>query len=46
MKQPHRLESANLRRMTRILLVPIVLVPILWVWPQRGMTVAFYTDPH
>src|SRR5436190_2743608 len=46
MKQPHRLESANLRRMTRILLVPIVLVPILWVWPQRGMTVAFYTNPH
>ena len=32
--------------MTRILIVPIFLVPILWVWPQRGMTAAFYTNPH
>jgi hypothetical protein len=34
-----------MRSMTRILLVPIFLVPILWVWPQRGMTAAFYTNP-
>jgi hypothetical protein len=32
--------------MTRILLVPIFLVPLLWVWPQRGITVAFYTNSH
>jgi hypothetical protein len=32
--------------MTRILLVAIFLVPILWVWPQRGMTAAFYTNLH
>jgi len=32
--------------MTRIFLVPIFLVPILWVWPQRGITAAFYTNPH
>ena len=35
-----------MRFMTRILLVPIVLVPILWVWPQRGTTAAFYTNPQ
>ena len=35
-----------MRRMTRILLVPIFLVPILWVWPQRGITAAFYTNPN
>jgi PA14 domain/GDSL-like Lipase/Acylhydrolase family len=35
-----------MRSMTRILLVPIFLVPILWVWPQRGITAAFYTNPH
>jgi lysophospholipase L1-like esterase len=28
----------------RILLVAILLVPILWVWPQRGMTVKFYPN--
>ena len=28
----------------RILLVAILLVPILWVWPQRGVTVKFYPD--
>ena len=38
--------SANMRWMTRILLVPIFLVPILWVWPQRGITAAFYTNPR
>ena len=38
--------SANMRCMTRILLVAIFLVPILWVWPQRGITAAFYTNPH
>ena len=36
----------NMQRMTRILLVPILLVPILWVWPQRGITAAFYTNPN
>src|SRR5437588_12880936 len=36
--------SANMRWMTRILLVPIFLVPILWVWPQRGMTARFYSN--
>src|SRR5712691_6724601 len=35
-----------MRCMTRILLVPIFLVPILWVWPQRGTTAAFYTNPQ
>src|SRR6266487_1132618 len=35
-----------MRCMTRILLVPIFLVPILWVWPQRGITAAFYTNTH
>ena len=33
-----------MRRMTRLLLVVICLVPILWVWPQRGLTAAFYTN--
>jgi hypothetical protein len=33
-----------MRLMTRILLVAIVLVPILWIWPQRGVTTAFYTN--
>src|SRR5262245_19378079 len=32
--------------MTRLLLVAIVLVPILWVWPQRGVTAAFYANPQ
>src|SRR5689334_19191189 len=31
-----------MQRMTRIPLVLIFLVPILWVWPQRGVTAAFY----
>jgi PA14 domain/GDSL-like Lipase/Acylhydrolase family len=35
-----------MRWMTRVLLVPIFLVPILWVWPQRGITASFYTNPH
>ena len=30
--------------MTRILLVPILLIPILWVWPQRGVTATFYPN--
>jgi len=34
-----------MRWMTRLLLVPIVLTPILWVWPQRGITMAFYANP-
>src|SRR5215813_5148530 len=33
-----------MRWMTRILLVPIVVVPLLWVRPQRGITVTFYTN--
>jgi hypothetical protein len=33
-----------MRSMTRILLVPIFLVPILWIWPQRGTTAALYTN--
>jgi hypothetical protein len=37
--------SAILRWMTRGLLVAIVLVPLLWVWPQRGTTASFYTNP-
>jgi hypothetical protein len=36
---------ANMRDLTRILLVLIFFVPILWVWPQRGTTAAFYTNP-
>src|SRR6516165_4897277 len=35
-----------MRWMTRIFLVTIFLVPILWVWPQRGITAAFYANPH
>ena len=30
--------------MTRLLLVPILLIPILWVWPQRGVTATFYPN--
>ena len=30
--------------LTRILLVPILLVPILWVWPQRGVTVKYFPN--
>jgi PA14 domain-containing protein/GDSL-like lipase/acylhydrolase family protein len=30
-----------MRYLTRLLLVSILLVPILWVWPQRGITVKF-----
>ena len=35
-----------MRWMTRILFVAIVLVPLLWVWPQRGTTLAFYANPR
>ena len=35
-----------MRFLTRILLVAIVLVPILLIWPQRGTTAAFYTNPQ
>src|SRR6516225_4007229 len=38
--------STSMRWLTRFLLVPIFLVPILWVWPQRGITMAFYTNPR
>ena len=34
-----------MRWITRILLVLIVLLPLLWVWPQRGVTTAFYANP-
>jgi hypothetical protein len=36
----------DMQRMTRISLVLVVLVPILWVWPQRGVTAAFYSNPN
>src|SRR2546428_1059185 len=36
----------NMRYLTRILLVPILLVPILWVWPQRGITAKFYFNRY
>ena len=32
--------------MTRLVVVLIFLLPILWVWPQRGITAAFYTNPE
>jgi hypothetical protein len=35
-----------MQRMTRIPLVLIFLVPVLWVWPQRGVTTAFYRNPQ
>ena len=35
-----------MRYSTRILLVPILLVPILWVWPQRGITAKFYANRY
>ena len=35
-----------MRWLTRILLIAIFVVPILWVWPQRGITTAFYTNTH
>jgi hypothetical protein len=33
-----------MRGVTRFLIVAIFLVPILWVWPQRGVTAAFYPN--
>jgi hypothetical protein len=33
-----------MRYLTRILLALILLVPILWVWPQRGITVKFHPN--
>src|SRR5262245_38756652 len=38
--------SANMQYLTRILFVPILLLPILWVWPQRGITVKFYPNRY
>jgi PA14 domain/GDSL-like Lipase/Acylhydrolase family len=35
-----------MQRMTRISLVLIFLVPLLWVWPQRGVTASFYSNRH
>ena len=35
-----------MRWMTRIFLVLVFVVPILWVWPQRGTTMAFYANPR
>src|SRR5579871_6237980 len=35
-----------MRYLTRLFLTLIVLVPILWVWPQRGVTAAFYANPR
>ena len=33
-----------MRYLTRILLVLILLAPVLWVWPQRGITVKFHPN--
>src|SRR4051812_16225083 len=33
-----------MRSLTHILLVAILLVPILWVWPQRGVTAKFHPN--
>jgi hypothetical protein len=33
-----------MRWLTRILIALLLLVPLLWVWPQRGMTVSFYAN--
>src|SRR5262245_41397323 len=35
-----------MRSITGLLIVSIFLVPILWVWPQRGTRAAFYTNPQ
>ena len=35
-----------MRYLTRILLVLILLVPILWVWPQRGITRKFSLNTY
>jgi PA14 domain/GDSL-like Lipase/Acylhydrolase family len=35
-----------MRYLTRILFVAVLLVPILWVWPQRGITAKFYSNTH
>jgi len=35
-----------MRHSARILLVLFLLVPILWVWPQRGVTATFYPNTH
>ena len=35
-----------MRHLTRILLVLILLVPILWVWPQRGITAKFHPNRY
>jgi hypothetical protein len=34
-----------MRWLTGVLLVLLVLVPLLWVWPQRGLTASFYPNP-
>src|SRR5256885_14790559 len=33
-----------MRYLTRILLVLILVVPLLYVWPQRGITTKFYPN--
>jgi len=33
-----------MRSLTPILLVAILVVPILWVWPQRGITAKFHPN--
>ena len=35
-----------MRYLSRVLLLLILLVPILWVWPQRGATAKFYGNRH
>jgi hypothetical protein len=36
--------GSDIQYMTRVALVAILLVPILWVWPQRGITTTFYPN--
>jgi PA14 domain/GDSL-like Lipase/Acylhydrolase family len=43
-RQFYEIDGATMRYLTRILLVLILIVPILSVWPQRGMTTKFYPN--
>src|SRR5262245_5643501 len=37
-------EPVKSRHLTRILLAAILLAPVLWIWPQRGITVKFHPN--
>jgi len=39
------LESLKMPWTIRTVLVATLLVPLLWVWPHRGITMAFYANP-